>query len=246
VSESQSVDPPATILVVDDDPHIVRLVSLYLRRAGYNVIPACNGAEALQKVREQAPDLVLLDIMLPGSNGLDLCRSLRLYDEVPIVLLSARGTDIDKIMGLQSGADDYITKPFHPLELVARVQSVLRRTRQRSRLLLHSTLSLGKVRLDLDERRASISDQPLQLKPKEFDLLATFIRLEGFVLERNRLLDLVWDSNYAGDSRTVDVHVAWLRDKLAGSGLKIVTMRGVGYQLVEESRETASLSVADR
>lgn len=228
-------DNPGTILVVDDDRHIVQLVSLYLTKAGYEVVPAYSGLEALRKVREVGPDLIVLDIMLPGPDGLEICRQLRPHNEVPIVMLTARATDVDKVAGLQFGADDYITKPFNPAELVARIQNVLRRCRSRTALPPHTILSLGRLQIDLSERTVIVDGQPLQLRPKEFDLLSTFARLSGFVLDRNRLLDLVWGSDFLGDQRTVDVHVAWLREKLVGSGLKIVTIWGVGYKLVEDS-----------
>ena len=225
---------PETILVVDDDRHIVQLVSLYLTKAGYRVLSAYDGAEAMRKVRDLEPDLLLLDLMLPGPDGLEICRSLRRHSDVPIVILTARSSDVDKVAGLQFGADDYITKPFNPAELVARVQSVLRRCRQRQPVPAHTRVSLGRLNIDLDQRIVTVAGRPVQLRPKEFDLLATFARLPSFVLDRNRLLDLVWGSQFLGDQRTVDVHVAWLRDKLAGSGLKIQTVWGVGYKLVED------------
>jgi DNA-binding response OmpR family regulator len=223
-----------TVLVVDDDRHIVQLVSLYLSKAGYRVVSAYDGAEALRKVRDLAPDLLILDVMLPGPDGLEVCRSLRRTSEVPIVILSARSSDLDKVAGLQLGADDYLTKPFNPAELVARVQSVLRRSRSRGLTPAPTRITLGRLSLDLDQRIVTVADRPLQLRPKEFDLLATFVRLPGFVLDRDRLLDLVWGSDFVGDQRTVDVHVAWLREKLQGSGLRIQTVWGVGYKLVED------------
>ncbi len=223
-----------TVLVVDDDRHIVQLVSLYLAKAGYRVVPAYDGAEALRKIRDLNPDLLVLDVMLPGQDGLEVCRSLRRSSDIPIVILSARGSDLDKVSGLQFGADDYLTKPFNPAELVARVQSVLRRSRNRGAAPTPTRVTLGKLSLDLDQRLATIGGRPVQLRPKEFDLLATFCRLPGFVLDRDRLLDLVWGSDFAGDQRTVDVHVAWLRDKLQGSDLRIQTVWGVGYKLVED------------
>lgn len=223
-----------TILVVDDDRHIVQLVSLYLGKAGYRIVPAYDGAEALQTARSLTPDLIVLDLMLPGPDGLEVCRKLRRQSDVPIVILTARAGDLDKVAGLQFGADDYITKPFNPAELVARIQSVLRRSRRRGEILPHSRLTFGGLHIDLDERTAFAGDRALQLRPKEFDLLATFVRLPSFVLDRNRLLDLVWGSEFLGDQRTVDVHVAWLREKLAGTGLKIQTVWGIGYKMVED------------
>jgi DNA-binding response OmpR family regulator len=235
----QPVAAAETVLVVDDDRHIVQLVSLYLAKAGFRVVSASDGAEALQKVREVAPDLLVLDVMLPGADGLEVCRHLRRTSEVPIVMLSARTGDLDKVAGLQFGADDYVTKPFHPAELIARVQSVLRRSRGRASGPVPTRHALGKLTLDLDRRAVTIAGHPLQLRPKEFDLLSTFVRLPGFVLDRDRLLDLVWGSDFGGDQRTVDVHVAWLRDKLQGSELKIQTVWGVGYKLVEDPETSA-------
>jgi DNA-binding response OmpR family regulator len=230
----QETDSTETVLVVDDDKHIVQLVSLYLGKAGFRVLSANNSAEALRLVRQSNPALLVLDIMLPGADGFEVCRSVRRSSEVPIVFLSARGSDLDKVAGLQFGADDYITKPFNPAELVARVQSVLRRSRGRASAPMSSRIAVGRLSIDLNQRTARIDDMPLQLRPKEFDLLSAFARLPGFVLDRDRLLDLVWGSEFVGDQRTVDVHVAWLREKMHGSDCKIQTVWGVGYKLVVE------------
>jgi two-component system alkaline phosphatase synthesis response regulator PhoP len=225
---------PPLILVADDESHIVRLVELYLTKAGYRVASAADGDETLRKTRQLRPDLLVLDVMMPGPDGLEITRTLRRSSDVPIIMLTARTSDVDRIAGLQFGADDYVTKPFNPVELVARVQSVLRRTRAGSvGPPALSRLSVGTLTIDLNERSATLGGQPLQLRPKEFDLLATFARFPGFALDRERLLDLVWGTGYYGDQRTVDVHVAWLREKLAGSDLKIQTVWGVGYKLVE-------------
>ena len=222
------------ILVADDDPHIVRLLSLYLEKAGYRVAHAADGDEALAKVRDLAPDLLLLDIMMPGPDGLEVCRGVRRGSDLPIIILSARGADMDKIAGLQFGADDYVTKPFNPAEVVARVQSVLRRAARRTEAPApRPRMTVADLTIDLDEHAAWVGGQRLLLRPKEFDLLATFVRFPGFALDRDRLLDLVWGSRYYGDQRTVDVHVAWLREKLSGSRLKIQTIWGVGYKLIE-------------
>jgi DNA-binding response OmpR family regulator len=230
----QEADSPETVLVVDDDRHIVQLVTLYLSKAGFRVLSANNSAEALRIVRQSSPALLVLDIMLPGADGFEVCKVVRRTSEVPIVFLSARGSDLDKVAGLQFGADDYITKPFNPAELVARVQSVLRRSRGRPPAPMSTRLELGRLTIDLNQRTVRISDRSLQLRPKEFDLLTAFARLPGFVLDRDRLLDLVWGSEFAGDQRTVDVHVAWLREKLQGSDCRIQTVWGVGYKLVVE------------
>jgi DNA-binding response OmpR family regulator len=226
---------PETVLVVDDDRHIVQLVSLYLSKAGFRVVSANDGTEAMRLVRQMSPDLLVLDVMLPGPDGFEVCRVLRRCSEVPIVILSARGSDLDKVAGLQFGADDYITKPFNPAELVARVQSVMRRSRSRGVTPAPTRITLGNVCIDMDQRTVTVAERPLQLRPKEFDVLSAFVRLPGFVLDRDRLLDLVWGSEFAGDQRTVDVHVAWLRDKLQGSNLRIQTVWGVGYKLIEEA-----------
>jgi DNA-binding response OmpR family regulator len=240
IVRQQHTPEPETVLIVDDDRHIVQLVSLYLTKAGFRVLRAYDGSEALRKVREVSPDLLVLDVMLPGRDGLEVCRMLRRTTEVPIVMLSARGGDLDKVAGLQFGADDYITKPFNPAELVARVKSVLRRSRNRGAVSPTSRVSLGSLDADFDRRTMTIRGEPLQLRPKEFDLLATFVRLPEFVLDRDRLLDLVWGSEFDGDQRTVDVHVAWLREKLQGSGLRIQTVWGVGYKMVEDVEPSRS------
>lgn len=222
------------ILVADDDAHIVRLVELYLTRAGYRVAAAEDGDAALRKVRDLRPHLLVLDIMMPGPDGLEITRTLRRSSDIPIILLTARTGDVDRISGLQFGADDYVTKPFNPLELVARVQTVLRRARAQpgDALLRNARVTAGSLVINLDERSAALAGQSLHLRPKEFDLLATFGRFPGIALDRERLLDLVWGSGYYGDQRTVDVHVAWLREKLNGSDIKIETVWGVGYKLV--------------
>jgi two-component system, OmpR family, response regulator ResD len=231
---------PALILVADDDPHIVRLLTLYLGKAGFRVETAADGDETLRKIRDLHPDLVVLDVMMPGPDGLEVCRTVRRSSDLPIIILSARGGDVDRIAGLQFGADDYVAKPFNPVEVVTRVQTVLRRTASRPEAApAANRLTVGELAIDLTERSATLAGQPLVLRPREFDLLATFARFPGFALDRDRLLDLVWGSRYYGDQRTVDVHVSWLREKLAGSRLRIETVWGVGYKLVEGSDESA-------
>ena len=236
----QAEQPAPLVLVADDDPNIVRLLVLYLDKAGFRVDQAADGDETLRKIRDVAPDLLVLDVMMPGPDGLDICRTVRRASGLPIIILSARTGDVDKIAGLQFGADDYVTKPFNPVELVARVQSVLRRAaRGTDTPAAQSRLRLADLTIDLDERTASVAGEALQLRPKEFELLATLARFPGFAMDRDRLLDLVWGSRYYGDQRTVDVHVAWLREKLSRSRLKIQTVWGVGYKLVESADEPA-------
>jgi DNA-binding response OmpR family regulator len=224
---------PDTILVADDDEHIVELVSFYLKRAGYDVETAFDGDETLRKAVELHPALLVLDVMMPGQDGLQVCRTLSRRGEIPIVLLTARSTDIDKIAGLRLGADDYVTKPFNPEELVARVEAVLRRSRGSNGVRAEERLTLGALDIDLSGRIAAFGDTTLTLTPKEFDLLATFARFPGVVLDREQLLDLVWGTSFYA-IRTVDVHVARLRDKLEGSSLRIDTVWGSGYRLARE------------
>ena len=218
------------VLVADDDEHTVELVSLYLRRAGYRVETAFDGEEALRKVWEAKPSLVVLDVMMPGPDGFQICRKIR--GRVPILLLTARSSDIDKIAGLRLGADDYVTKPFNPDELVARVEAILRRA-QTGREAYLGRLELGRLVMDMDSHEASVDGQVVSLTPKEFDLLATFARFPNVVLDRDRLLDLAWGTSFYA-LRTVDVHVARVREKLKGSGLHIETVWRTGYRLVAE------------
>jgi two-component system, OmpR family, alkaline phosphatase synthesis response regulator PhoP len=220
----------STILVVDDERHIVQLVSLYLTKEGYQVETASDGADALRKARQVRPDLIVLDLMLPGVDGVAVCRELRRDSEVPIIMLTARTEDVDKIVGLEVGADDYVTKPFNPRELVARIKAVLRRSQQPARS--HPILEAGDLKMDIPRREVTVGEQPVTLRAKEFDLLAAFAEEPGIVQTRDKLLRQVWGYEYPGESRTVDVHVTWLREKLRGSSAKIQTVWGVGYKLV--------------
>jgi DNA-binding response OmpR family regulator len=222
-----------TILVVDDEPHIVELASLYLRNDGYNVITAGDGPKALQLIEERRPDLVVLDIMLPRLDGWEVCRQLRQGgNDVPIIMLTARGEDVDRIVGLELGADDYMVKPFNPRELVARVKAVLRRTEGQAPAA--EVLRIAQLEIAADRREVCIAGADVKLRTKEFDLLLALAERPGFVFSRDQLLDIVWNYDYAGGTRTVDVHVARLRDKLEGSGVRIETVWNVGYKLVEE------------
>jgi two-component system response regulator ResD len=221
------------ILVADDDEHIVELVALYLRRAGYQVEAAFDGEQTLRKVREAQPALVVLDIMMPGPDGLQICRKIGGRGGVPILLLTARAADIDKVAGLRLGADDYVTKPFNPEELVARVEAILRRARTGPRPPAER-LHIGRLELDLEGHQAAIDSQAVSLTPREFDLLATLASFPNVVLGRDQLLDLAWGTAFFG-YRTVDVHVARLREKIKGSGVRIETVWGTGYRLEEEA-----------
>ncbi len=225
----------ATIVVVDDEEHIRELAGLYLEKEGYAVVTVADGPTALDTVRKQNPSLVILDIMLPGMSGFDVCRELRAESEVPILMLTARNEDIDKIVGLELGADDYLTKPFNPREMVARVKAILRRLEGGRRT--GSAIQFGPLQIDKKRREARLDGQELQLRTKEFDLLSALAESGGIVLTREQLLDQVWGYSFYGETRTVDVHVQHVRAKLTGSGVTIQTVRGVGYKLVEGPAE---------
>ena len=228
----------ARVLVVDDDPSIRELASLYLEREGFQVSTAADGEEALEAVRQKSPSLVVLDLMLPKVDGLEVCRRLRRDSDIPILMLTARSDDVDKIVGLELGADDYLAKPFNPREMVARVRAVLRRYASGQKT--GPVLRAGDVTVDKQRREVRVADRPLTLRTKEFALLVAFLENAGFVLTREQLLDLVWGYEFYGETRTVDVHVQHLRQKLSGSGVTVQTIRGVGYKLVEESAAATS------
>ena len=221
------------ILVVDDEANIVDFVSLYLERDGFQVESASDGVSAFEKIKANEPSLVVLDIMLPEMDGFEVCRKTRVISEVPIIMLTARDEDFDKIVGLELGADDYLTKPFNPRELVARVKAILRRSDRRKKLE-DQPLQVGDVKLDPARREVTINGEPVTLRTKEFDLLMTFFEHRGIVLSREQLLNLVWGYDFYGETRTVDVHVAHVRKRLAGSqNVRIETITGVGYKLVD-------------
>jgi DNA-binding response OmpR family regulator len=220
-----------TILIVDDDNTVRETLALNLRAEGYEVLSADDGEAGLKAAREGSPDLVILDVMLPRLDGLTVCRILRRESEVPIVLLTARGTEADKIIGLETGADDYIVKPFSLGEFLARVRAALRRVRPAS--AAPAELVSGNLRLDLTGRRAYRGEEEIPLAPREFDLLAMLMRNRGAVLTRELLLARVWGEDFPGDARTVDVHIRWLRQKIeldASDPQRITTVRGVGYR----------------
>lgn len=226
--------PDATVLVVDDERNVTQLARLYLTADGFHVQAAANGDEALQKVRASRPDLVVLDLMMPGMDGWEVCRRLRAEGDIPIIILTARGDDVDKIVGLELGADDYMTKPFNPRELVARAKAVLRR--YHAARVPARVIQLDGIVLDTASREMRVYDRVVELRPKEFDLLVTLARSPGVVFDRERLIHLVWGYDYVGDTRTVDVHIAGLREKIAGSSVRIQTVWGVGYKLVPDDR----------
>ena len=224
-----------TILIVEDDDTVREALSAGLESEGYEVILSDNGLDGLKQAKEEGPDLILLDLMLPEMDGLSVCRALRRDSDVPIIMLTARGTEMDKIVGLETGADDYVVKPFSLGELLARIRSLLRRTRnekQENQMQLTS----GDISLDLTSRRVSKDDAEVHLTQKEFNLLAELIRNKGAVLSRDLLLEKVWGYSYVGNTHTVDVHIRWLREKIEldpSKPVRIVTVRGVGYRFEE-------------
>jgi len=227
-----------TLLVIDDEPNILALAKLYLEQEGYRVEGVGNGKDALSKMSSIKPSLIVLDIMLPDIDGFEVCREIRKKSDVPILMLTARKEDIDKIVGLELGADDYITKPFNPRELVARVKAILRR--YKAGLKSGEAIEVGNLRIDPARREATIGGQPLRLRTKEFDLLATLAQNLGVVLTRDRLLEIVWETDYYGETRTVDIHINHLRDKLSGANVSIETVRGIGYKMILQPQTTKS------
>jgi DNA-binding response OmpR family regulator len=220
-----------SILLVEDDETLREVLAFNLIRAGYEVQECSDGQAALAVARQHAPELIILDVMLPGLDGLSLCRILRAEMATPIILLTARTGDVDKIVGLESGADDYVTKPFSMGELLARIRAVMRRVEQHRETML---LERGPLRVNLARRRAYRGEQELLLSPKEFELLAELMRHPGIALSRDLLLERVWGYDFVGDSRTVDVHIRWLREKIEQDPSQpqlIQTVRGIGYRL---------------
>ncbi len=220
-----------TILLVEDDDTLRKTLAYNLAQEDYKVIQSGDGAEALTLAREHAPDLIVLDVMLPTLDGLSVCRIVRNESDVPIMMLTARGSEVDRIVGLEIGADDYITKPFSLGEFLARVRAILRRAPSARATV--NKLESGDLAVDLIARRVTRGGEELRMTHKEFDLLATLMRNQGAVLSRDLLLERVWGYDYSGGTKTVDVHVRWLREKIendASNPLRIVTVRGVGYR----------------
>lgn len=225
--------PAATVLIADDEPGIRDLARLYLEKEGFRVVTVADGRKALNHIQQEPPDLLVLDLMMPELDGWEVCRRVRAEGNLPILMLTARDQDIDKIVGLEMGADDYLTKPFNPRELVARVRAILRRAGG-NKPSHDEVRRVGNLMIDPISRELTVGDQPVNLRAKEFDLLLTLADHPNQVLSRDQLLDLVWGYEFHGQTRTVDVHVAQLRDKLAGSGLEIETVWGRGYKLVPQ------------
>jgi DNA-binding response OmpR family regulator len=221
------------ILLVDDEANIIELAKLYLEREQFRIMSVGDGAQALEMIREHSPALVVLDVMLPSMDGHDVCRKVRAESDVPIIMLTARDEDIDKIIGLELGADDYMTKPFNPRELIARVKAILRRSERTGKQVeVTGPVHVGDLTIDESRREVLIAGNKADLRTKEFDLLLTLAQNKGIVLTREQLLSLVWGFDFFGQTRTVDVHIAHLRKILTGSKVSIETVTGVGYKLV--------------
>jgi DNA-binding response OmpR family regulator len=223
------------VLVIDDEPEIVKLVQAYLEKAGFTVVSATDGQEALAVFRHEHPNLVILDLNLPGMDGLDVCRALRRSSDVPIIMLTARIEETDRLIGLELGADDYVVKPFSPREIVARTRAVLRRAEGEP--VRPDVLISGELSLDLIRRTAMLADETLELTTMEFDLLVLLVMHPGQVFTRIQLLERLQEHTYPGYERTIDVHIKNLRKKLGDDPKKpryIGTVRGVGYHFVEE------------
>ena len=229
----------AQVLVVDDEATLVDTIRYNLRREGYEVQVAGEGNEAIRLARAAAPDLVVLDLMLPGLDGLEVCRQLRRESTVPILMLTAKDDEVDKIVGLEVGADDYMTKPFSMRELLARVRAMLRRSRmvqQAGETDGAQPVRSGDLEADPLQRRVTLGERSIQLKPKEFDLLVYLMQQRGRVLTRDQLLEKVWGYTFGGDTRTVDVHIRWLREKIEedpSTPRRLETVRGVGYRFAD-------------
>jgi DNA-binding response OmpR family regulator len=221
------------ILVVDDEETMVRSLSALLAQEGYTVAAATDGPQALQAARVERPDLILLDVLLPGVDGIEVCRQIRTWSTVPIIMLTAKTAEVDKVVGLEVGADDYVTKPFSPRELVARVKAHLRRAQMQAQEAGRDRLQSGEVELDIARHRVTVRGQEVALSPKEFDLLRVLMSHPGRVLGRDYLLNQVWGEDFFGDPRTLDVHIRWLREKIESDPSHpayIQTVHGVGYR----------------
>ena len=237
VASSQTVADAARILVVEDEESLADSVRYNLEREGYAVSVATDGRRALERFRADGPALVILDLMLPEVSGLDLCRMMRAESDVPIIMVTAKDSEADKVTGLELGADDYVTKPFSMRELVSRVRANLRRTKpQAVAEPVDEVISGGPVRMDVGRHEVSVRGEPVALPPKEFELLETFLRRRGRLLTREFLIDEVWGADYFGDTRTLDVHVKRLRRKLEDDPHHpryLLTVRGLGYKFVD-------------
>jgi two-component system, OmpR family, response regulator len=226
------------ILIVEDDPNLLETLKYNLKKESYDVVTAADGEQAVEAARKEKPDLIFLDVMLPKLSGFEVCRILRKEMSTPIMMLTAKVDETDKVVGLEIGADDYITKPFSMRELIARVRAMLRRTQITETLPIQDkSIIIGNLRVSIESHQVLLKDVILDLKPKEFDLLVFLAKNRGIVFSRDQLLEKVWGYEYAGDTRTVDVHIRWLRQKIEvdpGNPKYLITVRGTGYKLEDQ------------
>ena len=225
--------PKEKILIVDDEKDIIKMLDYNLKKEGYRVISVCNGEDALDSAKRENPDLIILDLMLPGIDGLEVSKSLKKEPKtsrIPIIMLTAKAQEADKVIGLELGADDYVTKPFSPRELIARMKAVLRRIQEREKL--PEVLKIGDLTIDFSKIQAYIKDKPVDLTSKEFEVVRTLIKARGRVLSRDYLLDTIWGFDHAVEiqTRTVDVHIRTLRKKLKSEAKRIITVKNYGYR----------------
>lgn len=229
------------VLIADDDPNVVELLSLYLTKDGYQVVAAADGKEALTRIREENPDLVILDVMLPQVDGWEVCRALREESFIPIIMLTAKGEDYDRILGLELGADDYVVKPFNPVEVVARVKAIFRRVHRKESSWEWEVREFDGLRIDLARHEVTMDGKQVALTPKEFDLLAFLAGSPDRAFTREQILNQVWGYDFAGEGRTVDAHIKRLRRKLASNRERkwnIATVWGVGYKFeIQEGKK---------
>lgn len=224
------------VLVIEDEENLLEALKYNLEREGYTALTASDGERGLGMARKHRPDLVILDIMLPRIDGKEVCRILRRENDTPIIMLTARGEEVDRVVGLEIGADDYVTKPFSMRELLARLRTVLRRTRSNGMgetAASRERLASGDLVVDLASHTVTLADKQIEMKPREFDLLALLVANKGRAFTRDQILERLWGQDYIGDTRTVDVHIRWIRQKIEegpGSPNRIVTIRGVGYR----------------
>ncbi len=229
-------DEPARILLVEDEESLADSVRYNLEREGFGVTVATDGRKALERFRADRPALVILDLMLPEMSGLDVCRAMRAESDVPIIVVTAKDSEADKVTGLELGADDYVTKPFSVRELVSRVRAHLRRANMRSDRPLDEPLRGGPVEMDIERHEVVVKDQPVALPPKEFELLEVLLRRKGRLLTRLYLIEEVWGADYVGDTKTLDVHVKRIRQKIEDDPhepVHLLTVRGLGYKFVD-------------
>lgn len=228
------------ILIIEDEPHIADAIAYNLKKEGYEAVIASDGENGIEKIQREEPDLVILDLMLPGIDGMEVCRRVRKRSQIPIIMLTAKEAEIDRVLGLEMGADDYITKPFSLRELVARIKTVLRRAERSNRDEEEAVLRIGELQIDVLGHEVRVAGAKIDLSAKEYEILRVLVANAGRVLSRDLLLDRIWGADFFGDARTVDVHIRWLREKIEDDPSNpqyILTVRGSGYKFRREGTD---------